>query len=350
MIALIMAGGVGTRFWPLSRASKPKQFLNILSERSMLQMTVDRLLKRLKIEDIYIVTAASQVELTRQALPELPADNIIIEPFGMNTAPCIALSCLYLLKKYDKTETMLVLPADHLIRKETVFLKEVDRANAYASNDYLVTFGIEPEYPATGYGYIEAGRKLEEPVYEVAKFKEKPDLQTAENFLQAGNYFWNSGMFLWKFSTILKAFEKHLPEVIAVLAAISVKWDKAGVTADITDEYNSMPRVPIDIGIMEKAEKRCVLKIDLGWSDVGGWKALYEISPKDQAGNVINSPHVTMDSHNNFVHADKEIALIGVDDLVIVDTEDALLVTTKDRSEEVKKIVEKLKKDKKELI
>ena len=350
MIALIMAGGVGTRFWPLSRESKPKQFLNIVSDRSMLQMTVDRLLKRLELKDIYIVTAASQVELTRQDLPELPGENIIIEPFGMNTAPCIALSCLYLLKKYDKNETMLVLPADHLIRKETKFLHEVETANQYALNDYLVTFGIEPQYPATGYGYIEAGKLLEEPVYEVSRFKEKPDLPTAERFLKAGNFFWNSGMFMWKFSTILKAFENYLPEVIAVLAAISVKWDEAGLTADITKEYNSMPRVPIDIGIMEKADKRCVLKVELGWSDVGSWKALYDVSEKDKAGNVIKSPSITIASHNNFVHASKEIALIGVDDLVVVDTEDALLVTTKARSEEVKKIVEKLKKDNKGLI
>jgi mannose-1-phosphate guanylyltransferase len=350
MIALIMAGGVGTRFWPLSRESKPKQFLNIISERSMLQMTVDRLLKRFKIKDIYIVTGASQVELTRKALPELPPENVIIEPFGMNTAPCIALSCLYLLKKYDKNETILVLPADHLIRKETVFMDKVEAANNFALHDYLVTFGIEPQYPATGYGYIEAGKLLQEPTYEVVKFKEKPDLGTAEKFLKAGNFFWNSGMFMWKISTILKAFEKHLPEVIAVLAAISVKWDETGLAADITEEYNSMPRVPIDIGIMEKADKRCVLKVELGWSDVGGWKALYDVSVKDKAGNVINSPNITIDSYNNFVHADKEIALIGVDDLVIVDTEDALLVTTKDRSEEVKEIVAKLKKEKSDLI
>jgi len=350
MIALIMAGGVGTRFWPLSRESRPKQFLNILTKRSMIQMTVDRLLNKIEIKDIYIVTAASQVELTREALPELLAENIIVEPFGMNTAPCIALSCLYLLKKYDKNETMIVLPADHLIEKQDIFLQTLDKAEEYALQDYLVTFGIEPQYPATGYGYIEAGDLLTGKVYNVIKFKEKPDLQTAEKFLKAGNFFWNSGMFMWKLSTILQSFEKHLPKAIAVLAAISITWDEEGTNADITKEYGHMPRTPIDIGIMEKAEKRAVLKVDLGWSDVGGWKALYDVSSKDSEGNVIKKDKVILDSCNNFVHSDKTVALIGVDNLVIVDTEDALLITTKERSEEVKTIVEKLKIHNKELL
>jgi mannose-1-phosphate guanylyltransferase len=350
MIALIMAGGVGTRFWPLSRTSRPKQFLNILSDRSMIQMTVDRLLNKIKVENIYIVTAASQVNLTREALPNLPAENVIIEPFGMNTAPCIALSCLYLLKKYDKDETMIVLPADHLIEKQETFLENLELAAGYAQQNNLVTFGIEPQYPATGYGYIEAGELIEEPAYKVVKFKEKPDLETAGNFLKAGNFFWNSGMFMWKLSTILQAFEKHLPEIIAVLASVSVKWDNAGTEADISEEYKKMPRIPIDIGIMERAEKRVVLKVDLGWSDVGGWKALYEVSDKDENGNVIRNDKIVLDSRNNYIHTAKSIALIGVDDLVIVETEDALLISSKDRSEEVKEIVNRLKKENPKLL
>jgi len=347
MIALIMAGGVGTRFWPLSRESRPKQFLNIISDRSMIQMTVDRLLKKIKIEDIYIVTASSQVDLTSEALPTLPKENIIIEPFGMNTAPCIALSCLYLLKKYEKNETMIVLPADHLIEKQDFFLETLSIANEYALQDNLVTFGIDPQYPATGYGYIEAGEKIADPAFKVAKFKEKPDLETAEKFLQSGNYFWNSGMFMWKLSTILQAFEKHLPEIIAVLASISVKWDNSGTETDISEEYERMPRVPIDIGIMEKAEKRIVLKVELGWSDVGGWKALYDLSSKDNNGNVLKGDNVVIESKGNYVRTDKTIALIGVNDLVIVETDDALLVASKKRSEEVKKIVNKLKAEEK---
>ncbi|KQC03743.1 MAG: mannose-1-phosphate guanylyltransferase [Candidatus Cloacimonas sp. SDB] len=350
MIALIMAGGVGTRFWPLSRESRPKQFLNILADKSMIRLTVDRLLAKIKIEDIYVVTAASQVELTSKALPELPAENIIIEPFGRNTAPCIALSCLYLLKKYDKNETMIVLPADHLIEKEEVFLAMLTSANDYALKGDLVTFGIEPRYPATGYGYIEAGKKITSEVYEVVKFKEKPDLATAEKFLEAGNFFWNSGMFMWKLSTILQAFEKYLPEIIAVLASISVKWDSLGIEADISEIYAKMPRLPIDIGVMEKAEKRTVLKVDLGWSDVGSWKALYEISEKDDAGNVIRNHHVTIDSLNNYVHSSKSITLIGVENLVVVDTEDALLIASRERAEEVKEIVEQLKKENSKLV
>jgi len=350
MIALIMAGGTGTRFWPLSRESRPKQFLNILADESMIRLTVNRLLNKIKLEDIYVVTAASQVELTSKALPELSAENIIVEPFGRNTAPCIALSCLYLLKKYDKNETMIVLPADHLIEKEDIFLNTLSSADDYALKGDLVTFGIEPQYAATGYGYIEAGKKITEGVYEVVRFKEKPDRTTAEKFLKAGNFFWNSGMFMWKLSTILQAFEKYLPEIIALLASISVTWDSLGIEADISEIYAKMPRLPIDIGIMEKAEKRRVLKVDLGWSDVGSWKALYEISDKDDAGNVIQNHNITIDSFNNYIYSSKVVALVGVEDLVVVDTEDALLIASRERAEQVKEIVEQLKKENSKLV
>ncbi|MCK4694890.1 MAG: mannose-1-phosphate guanylyltransferase, partial [Candidatus Cloacimonetes bacterium] len=256
MIALIMAGGVGTRFWPLSRNSKPKQFLKILSEKSMLQITVDRLLPKIRMEDIYVVTAQSQVELTKKHLPQLPEENIIIEPFGMNTAPCIALSAQYLARRYDKSEKMIVLPADHLIAHREDFLASLEVGKDSAELDNLVTFGIKPDYPATGYGYIEAGREIEKGMFYVKRFKEKPDLETAKTFLKAGNFFWNSGMFMWKIETILKAYHDYLPKVTEVLKKIETKWNLEGLSVDISDEYREMPKVPVDIGIMEKAEKR----------------------------------------------------------------------------------------------
>jgi len=351
MIALIMAGGVGTRFWPLSRESNPKQFLKIVSDKSMIQMTVERLLNKILIEDIFIVTAKSQVELIRKHIPELPEENIIIEPFGMNTAPCIALSALYLSRKYDSKEIMIVLPADHLIEYEKAFLQSLETGLKSAEDEYLVTFGIKPDYPATGYGYVEAGQKISEDVFSVKQFKEKPDVKTAESFLKAGNFFWNSGMFMWKIETILKAFQNHLSKVAELLHKISIKWDEKGTFADISNEYEMMPKLPIDIGIMEKAEKRVVIPVDYSWSDVGSWKALYDISQKDKDGNVLKCESEIIESKNNYVYSDKMVALIGVENLVVIETKDALLISSKDKSEDVKMIIEKLKKDrKKELL
>jgi len=348
MLALIMAGGVGTRFWPLSRQSNPKQFLNIVSDSSMIRMTVERLLPRIKIEDIFIVTAGSQSELTKKHLPDLPEENIIIEPFGMNTAPCIALSAQYLARKYDKSEKMIVLPADHLIAQRDDFLDSLEVGETSAEIDNLVTFGIKPNYPATGYGYIEAGQKIDDKRFFVKQFKEKPDLETAEAFLKAGNFFWNSGMFMWKIETILKAYQDYLPEVVTVLKKINTKWDAEGLSADFSEEYALMPKVPVDIGIMEKAEKRVVIPVDYGWSDVGSWKALFDVSQKDENNNVLRCQNEIIKSKNNYVFSDKFVALIGVENLVVIDSGDALLIANKDHSEDVKKIVEKLKKDGKE--
>ena len=345
MIALIMAGGIGTRFWPLSRKTNPKQFLNIISDDSMIQMTVKRLRPKIKVDDIYIVTAGSQAELISKHLPCLPQENIIIEPFGMNTAPCIALSAQYLARKYDKKEKMIVLPADHLIALNDDFLASLDMGESSAQEDNLVTFGIKPNYPATGYGYIEAGKEIDDNKFSVIQFKEKPDLETAEQFIESGNFFWNSGMFMWKIETILDAYKAYLPKVAEILEKIDIRWNEDGLTTDISSEYALMPRIPVDIGIMEQAEKRVVIPVDYGWSDVGSWKALYDISDKDENNNVINCDNQTIDSNNNYINSSKFVALIGVDDLVIVESEDALLIAKKDRSEDVKTIVEKLAKD-----
>ena len=348
MIALIMAGGIGTRFWPLSRKTNPKQFLNIISEDSMIQMTVKRLHPKIKIDDIYIVTAGSQAELTKKHLPCLPEENIIIEPFGMNTAPCIALSAQYLSRKYNKTEKMIVLPADHLIALNDEFLASLEIGENAADKNYLVTFGIKPKYPATGYGYIEAGEKIDEQNFSVVQFKEKPDIKTAEQFLRSGNFFWNSGMFMWKIETILDAYKEYLPKVAQILENIDTKWEEDGLKADISSEYALMPKIPVDIGIMEQAEKRVVIPVDYGWSDVGSWKALYDISDKDKNNNVINCEYEMIDSNNNYINSKKFITLIGINDLIVVESDDALLIAKKDRSEEVKNIVEKLKKKGKE--
>ncbi len=346
MIALIMAGGTGTRFWPVSRKSKPKQFLKIAGDKSMIQLTVERLQGAVEDKYIYIVTAQSQAALVREHLPQLPAENIIIEPFGMNTAPCIGLSLAYLYDRISHDESIVVLPADHVIRDTGQFLESLKQAEQPAAEGYLVTFGIVPEYPATGYGYIEAGKKYSDDTFHVKQFKEKPDIETATGFLKQGNFYWNSGMFYWKFDTIYKAFEEHMPQISALLEEIRFIWKHQNIQAGIADVYVKMPRTPIDIGIMEKAEKRAVIPVDYGWSDVGSWKALADISPTDENGNFIGKKNLVIDAKNNYIKTDKFISLIGVDNLVVIETDDAILISSKERSEDVKKVVDTLTAEK----
>ena len=346
LAAVIMAGGAGKRFWPLSRLAKPKQFLQITSERSMIQTTVDRLLGKIKMEDIYVVTAASQCHLVREDLPDLPAENIIAEPEGMNTAPAVALSAAYLARKYKPEDKMLILAADHVIEHREKFDESLIPAEKFSDQNNLVTFGIQPSYPATGYGYIEGGEKMGDG-FEVKNFKEKPDHETAEKFLESGNYYWNSGMFMWKIGTILEAYQQYLPKVSSLVSEISEKWDKNGVTADISDIYSKMPKIPVDVGIMEQADKRIVIPVDYGWSDIGGWKALYDISKKDKDGNVIKAETEIIDSTNCYIRSEKLVALIGVKDLVIVDTPNILMIAEKESSEDIKKIVVALEQENK---
>ena len=350
MIAIIMAGGSGTRFWPQSRMAKPKQFLEVLGDKSMIRLTMDRLLEELPTEKIFVVTAESQVGLVKKHLPELPSKNIIIEPFGMNTAPCIALSYAYIKRFASLTETMVVLPADHLITKIDSFLENINKSQELARAGYLVTFGIIPTYPATGYGYIQAGEKANDFSYKVAQFKEKPNYETAQEFIKAGNFFWNSGMFAWTIGAIEESFNKYLPEVTNVIDLIEAEWNKNGEKADISAIYAQMPKVPVDIGIMENAEKRAVIPVDLGWSDVGSWRALADISETDSNNNTILSDSFVIDSKGNYIRTNKYVALIGIDDIVLVDTDDAILLAKKERTEEVKKIVEHLKNNNEKLL
>ncbi|MDD2227842.1 MAG: sugar phosphate nucleotidyltransferase [Candidatus Cloacimonetes bacterium] len=343
MIALIMAGGTGTRFWPVSRQNFPKQFINVQGSTSMLQKTVERLLPKVCMHDIYVVTAADQVHLVKRQLPRLPEDNIIAEPFGMNTAPCIALSVEYLKARYADGEVMLVVPADHVIRDVPAFLNSLIPAEKEARNGRLITFGIVPEYAATGYGYIEAGEEIAPKVLSVLRFKEKPDKDTAEQFLKSGSFYWNSGMFCWSIGAIYDAFCKLLPEIPKLTATIADIWESKGLNADISDIYAKMPRLPIDVGIMEKAEQRGVIPVAYGWSDVGSWKALADITITDREGNHFSSYGTALEAKGNYVQSSKFTAIIGLDNVCVIETPDAILVCTKDKSEEVKKVVDMLK-------
>ncbi len=348
VIALIMAGGSGTRFWPASRASQPKQFLRVTGDKSMLQLTFDRLEAQIPAHKIYVVTAGSQAQLVREHLPQLPPENIIIEPFGMNTAPCIALSAAHLAELYPSGEALLVLPADHVILDVPAFLRSVNLAEKVARQGALVTFGIVPEYPATGYGYIEAGEELEPGVRKVSRFKEKPDLTTATEFLRQGNFYWNSGMFCWTLASIEAAFRSHLPRALEV-AGQTLALLKGGADQQrVNDAYAQMPRVPVDIGIMEPASNRAVIPVSIGWNDVGSWKALADISPADGEQNHFPAGGLALSSRDNYIYSDKYVALIGVEGLCVVETADAILVCSKERSEDVKKVVEHLQEQKKE--
>nr|MDK2850235.1 mannose-phosphate guanylyltransferase [Candidatus Cloacimonadota bacterium] len=345
MIALIMAGGFGTRFWPLSRKRMPKQFLQVSDEHSMIQLSVDRLLPIIPITDIYVVTTADQAELVFQHLPSLPKENVIVEPFGMNTAPCIALSIQYLKQRYAPETPMVVLPADHMIRDDERFREHLITSASAAMTGYLVTFGIVPNYPATGYGYIEAGESILDDCLEVISFKEKPDQATAESFLKTGRFFWNSGIFTWSIKSISAAFAKYSPDISMLCEDITKLWQKQGYDADISSIYRMMPRIPIDIGIMEKATNRVVIPVDIGWTDVGSFKALAEIFPKDENSNSSNSELYAIDSRGNFIRSNKFVALIGMEDICLIETPDAILLTPKDRAEEVKHVVDWLRQE-----
>lgn len=348
MIALIMAGGIGSRFWPLSRENNPKQFLPIVSEKSMIRLTVDRLLPKIKIDDIYVVTAQNQLELVKKHLPELPSENIIAEPFGMNTAPCIALSLAFLQDKYEQSEKMLVAAADHLITDNAAFYECLNSAEKAAEENMLVTFGILPHYPATSYGYIERDIEILPEIFGVRRFKEKPDAQTAAEYLQKGSFFWNSGMFLWNLSSLSSAFRKLQPQIWSLLLQIKKIFRERGFDTPIDHIYKKMPKIPIDIAIMEKSDNIALVPADIGWSDVGSWKALYDLSARDANENFFNNlASKTIDSKGNYVFSDKMVTLIGVTGLVVVETDDVILVMDKNRSEDVKKIVTELKQEEK---
>jgi mannose-1-phosphate guanylyltransferase len=345
LTALIMAGGAGTRFWPMSREKNPKQYLKIVSDNSMIRMTFDRLTPILAGENAYVVTSELQSPLVKRELPELPAQNIILEPFGMNTAPAIGLSAMLMSRRYKGDDIMLVLPSDHVIKDTDKFCASIAPAMAFANNGYLVTFGIKPSYPATGFGYIESGNNLGAG-FEVRCFKEKPDSKTAAHFIEKGNYYWNSGMFVWRIDAILAAYKELAPEIYALLTEINALWDKEGENADISALYSKMPKIPVDVGIMERSARTAVIPVDYGWSDVGGWKALMEMEESDPNGNVLLCNSEVIDSKSNYVHSGKMVALIGVNNLIVVETPDAILIADRDKSEQVKEIVNALRRKK----
>ncbi len=347
--AVIMAGGVGKRFWPQSRRETPKQLLHITGQASMLRLTVDRLKLLAPESNILIITNGDQEEGIREEIQELPEENILIEPEGKNTAPAIGLAALHIASR-DPEAIMGVFPADHHISDVDAF-KSYMQYGIEAAETYrgLVTFGVVPTRPATGYGYIQFHdqAKPEQPIFAVRTFAEKPDYETAQAFLRSGDFLWNSGMFVWRVDVILKAFQVHLEEIHHSLDIMREAMGKPVWDSVLTYEWATLRSVSIDYGIMEKADNVFVVKVDFNWSDVGSWDAVHALMPKDDRGNVSDGDVHFFDSHYNLVYSeDKHITLLGVDNLVVIETADALLIVPKGQSERVKEIVDHYEKKK----
>lgn len=344
--ALIMAGGKGERFWPRSRVSLPKQFLSLTDDgKTMIQLTVERISPLVNIEDVYIATNKNYKELVKQQLPGIPEENILCEPVGRNTAPCIGLGAAHVAKKYDDA-TMIVLASDHLIKNNEIFTETFTQACEVAEKgENLVTIGITPNYPETGYGYIKYDQNTKEgSAYAVEKFVEKPVLEVAKEYLADGHYLWNSGMFVWKVSTILNNFKKLLPESYAALMKIKESVGTADEEAVLNKEFMNLEAESVDYAIMEKADNIYIIPGNFGWDDIGSWLAVGRIKKTDDDNNVVNGSVVTVNTKNCVIEgADKLIATVGLRDMVVVDTKDATLISTKENAGEIKKVLAKLR-------
>lgn len=355
--AVIMAGGGGTRLWPVSRKERPKQLLPLLGQETLFQSTVARLRNLFPPERILVVTVEEQAREMKKQSPEIPDANYLIEPAPRGTASVVGLAAA-VLQKRDPNALMAVLPSDHFIRNVDLFHYLLKAAFDVAENGYLVTLGITPTAPSTAYGYIQQGKPVEGdykyPVYQVVRFKEKPDEQTAQQLLRAGDHSWNSGMFIWRADAILKEIKRQMPELDAALSNISSAWGTGRQSAVLNEAWRGLKNETIDYGVMEHAEKVAVLPAGgLGWSDVGMWSSLFEVLLPDMNGNVstIGNLHLAYETHNTLVYGgngERLIVTIGVDDMVVVDAGDILLVCKTDQSQKVKDVVEHLKKHRQE--
>ena len=344
--ALIMAGGRGERFWPKSRKNLPKQFLSLTDDgKTMIQLTVERIHSLVNIEDIYISTNNDYKDLVLQQLPGIPEENILCEPVRRNTAPCIGLGAVHIAKKYEDA-LMLVLPSDHLIKYNKMILNALEDACVVAEKgENLVTIGITPDYPETGYGYIKFNPdESEGNAFVAERFVEKPSLEVAKEYLETEEYLWNSGMFVWKVSTILKNMKKFLPDTYEGLLEIQNAIGTEQQDMVLENVFSKFEAESIDYGIMEKADHIYILPGTFGWDDVGSWLAVGRIKKSNEDGNIVEGNIITVDSKNCIIQGGKKlIATVGVEDLIVVDTEDATLICDKNSVGNIKKILENLK-------
>ncbi|MBN1348862.1 mannose-1-phosphate guanylyltransferase [candidate division KSB1 bacterium] len=349
MYFVIMAGGEGTRFWPRSRIKTPKQLLKLIGERTMLQSAVDRLEGMYTADNLYVVCTVHQKERIQEQLPFLNTNNLIIEPKSKNTAPCIGLSAI-LLQQKDPDDVMVVLPSDHVIQNDAAFRQNIREAvELAAKTDCLITIGIEPRYPATAFGYIQLDGMFDETssicAYKVKTFAEKPDIQTAALFLKSGDFLWNSGIFVWKVSTILNAIKESLPELYHDLEKIRSSLGTREQDEAIHKVYCQIKAISIDYGVMEHAKNVIALRGYFDWRDIGGWDELYDVSAKDENNNAIHGECMTKDVSGCLIDStEKLVACIDVHDLIIVDTSDALLICPRNKAQQVKDVVDIMKR------
>ncbi len=342
---VIMGGGIGSRFWPFSRESYPKQFLDFFGTgRSLLQMTFDRFSRIIPIENIFIVTNEAYASLIKEQLPELKDDQILLEPARRNTAPCIAYAA-YHIRACNPNANIVVAPSDHLILKEDIFLKDVRKGLDFVkSNNALVTLGIKPSRPETGYGYIQSGDSSMGEFIKVKTFTEKPDLELAKVFYQSGEFFWNSGLFLWNVNAILDAFAKYLPEVAARFDLGQDKFNTEHEHEFIRQQFPYCPNISIDYGVMEKADNVYMLCADFGWADLGTWGSLFELAAKDENNNAVlkNDNVLLYESSGNLVAMEnpKRLAVVqGLDDCIVAESGNVLLVCKKNDEQRIKQFV-----------
>ncbi len=350
--AVIMAGGVGSRFWPRSLEKNPKQLLEIVGKGTLIQNTVRRLTDIIEPSNILIVTNRIQKTIVAKQLPQIPADNIITEPLGRNTAPCIGLASLFI-RRRDPDAVMVVLPADHIVQDEEEF-KRVLRVAIWVAYEsrHLITIGIEPRRPETGYGYIQVINEDDgtnpyfgRGVFKVKTFAEKPNVPTAQRFLESGDFLWNSGVFIWCVNTILEEIQKILPDLYAELMKIEAVIGSKHYEHTLETVYRIIRAISVDYGVMEKAHQVYVIRGDFGWSDVGSWDEVYRLSGKDDQGNSITGRAFLKDTKNALIFSpDKLVAALGIEDVIVINTEDALLVCKLGRSQDVKEVVDYLRR------
>jgi len=346
--AVIMAGGVGSRFWPRSRERKPKQLINIFGENSLIQNTVSRLRGLVEPENTFIITNKFHKEEILNQLQGINPENVIAEPVGRNTAPCILLASRVIYER-DKDSVCLVLPADHLIKEEDNFRDTLKKAAEYAYTSYnLLTIGIAPTRPETGYGYIQIeGKEISSRIHPVKTFAEKPNYATAVRFLESGDFYWNSGMFIWKTGVILQELQRHLPDLYKDFNDLLLPSSNPGFESSVERIYSSIRGISIDYGVMEKSDKVSLIKSNFIWSDVGSWEEVYQLSEKNGNGNVFEGTVYSDSTLDTFVYSpDKFTAIIGAENLLVINTKDSLLICRRDKAQDVKKVVEFLKDQK----
>lgn len=351
--ALILAGGGGTRLWPLSRARRPKQMLPLVEDRSMFRVSIDRLAPIFTPDRVYVVAGKAHIDTLREQAPDIPARNFIAEPYARDNGPAAALG-IQVISARDPQATIAYLPSDHHITDKVRFRAALEAAYAVAQTDTICTLGITPSMPSTGFGYIQRGQAIGAvggfDVFQAAHFKEKPDYETAVQYVMSGEYSWNAGMFIMRSTTALREFQRQQPAMADALTRLAPAIDTDAYETTLDGVWGDMPKLSIDYAIMEHAERMAVIPVEIGWSDVGSWEALHDVLDRDADGNSARGEHLFLNTRDTMVFSDKMTVTIGVEELIVVDTDDVLLVCARSQSQAVKDVVAQLKGQRDELL